>query len=801
MFSVPNRDRLWSIGRATLAALICIAGSVWSFMAFDRAYPAEEWLIGKLLPIWAYTLLFNVTCVVTGAGALRLLLGRRALPQLEWLLLSAAVGLVLFVLGLFALGFTCSLDAPSALLLPAVLLAGFARGALPLARSLRSPRPSEAPRSTWARAAAFLAVAFGTTCLVFVYLGALDVTSMNFDARWYHYPIAQDYARIGCIVPFPGENHRAYPHLTSMVHTWALLVPGLEPLPTHWMLSLHLEYSIVVWRVVGVAALASRLLDWRRIPGLWSVFFLFPSIFVYDQNIGGSADHFLGFFAAPVVLALARFLRGLQWRFGALLGVLMAGHLLTKYQALYLLCAATLAVMIRFGYLLYRHAQRRKEPVAPRRKRSRRLIYGTAVAMGVAIALTTPHWVKNWAFYNNPLYPYGRSVFQHSDPAPQPGYYREAKRVGPFSPRFSGIERQTWALQGVFTYAFTTRNRDFTDHRPYMGALFSMLLPCAVFVRRRRRLVLTLGVGVTAFLVWMNTGPNDRYLLSFYDVLIASSAALLVKVWELGWIARVALVPLVLLQLVWGGDAMLAYGGKRLRNTIRLIEEGYRGKSLDERLQDHTLQQRITSELPRDAVILGRNYKDLLGFDRMIVSDVRESQFYISYSHVRDANELWRNLNERGITHLLYPHGARTPVRLNGIVLFAELFHHSALNVKRYGGVVVGEMPDRPPPPTVPYFVLTRGLRSYPDGLYRVEQLDVDDRSPRRFTPAPQPVRRFSEEEAADLIAEAHAVTIGTDANVTPEMRRGLEQSFREVERFKQFSVYLRKAAPSGSRG
>jgi hypothetical protein len=177
----------------------------------------------------------------------------------------------------------------------------------------------------------------------------------------------------------------------------------------------------------------------------------------------------------------------------------------------------------------------------------------------------------------------------------------------------------------------------------------------------------------------------------------------------------------------------------------------------------------------------------------MIVSDVRESQFYISYSNLRDANELWHALDERNITHLLYPNGSRTPVRLNGVVLFAELFHHSAENVKRYGGVVVGEMPAQPPPPNAPYFVLTVGMRSYPDGLYRVEQLDVDDRSPRRFTPAPRPVKRYDDEDSAELVAEAHAVTVGTGESLEPEARRELERGFREVERFKQFVIYLRK--------
>ena len=42
----------------------------------------------------------------------------------------------------------------------------------------------------------------------------------------------------------------------------------------------------------------------------------------------------------------------------------------------------------------------------------------------------------------------------------------------------------------------------------------------------------------------------------------------MVKVWELGWPARVGLVAARALQLLWGGDAMLVYGKKQLNAGI-----------------------------------------------------------------------------------------------------------------------------------------------------------------------------------------------------------------------------------------
>jgi hypothetical protein len=787
-----SRERLLNWVRNVGVALACVAGVVFSLQQLDEHYAVREWLVWQLLPVWGYTLLFNAACVAGGAAALSVLLGKRRLPPLEWLLYSMMSGLVLFVVALNVAGYLCAFDHWLALLLPLTFLAATFR-AMPSIRAGLAGFRDDSPRSLAGRIVSFLAAGFGAACLVFMYVEALDVSNVNFDATWYHFPIAQDYARIGCIVPFPGEHHRAFPHLTSMVHTWALLVPGLEPRALSTMLSLHLEYSIVVWRIVGVAAAASYLLDGRRVRGLWAVFFLFPSIFVYDQNIGGSADHFLGFFAAPILLSAARFLRAFQWRWGVLLGTAMAGHVLTKYQAVYLLVALTVVCLVRFGYLLVRHALRRNAPRAQKQRRLKRLLIGPALAITAALAVSSPHWAKNIAFYNNPVYPYGRSVFTHSDPAPKPGYYRETPRKSDFPPKYSGLRRQLWALENLYTYSFTTRNRGFTDRRPYMGALFSLLLPCVLFVRRPRRIWLSVAIGAVAMMVWINTAPNDRYLLSFYDIFIAAAAALTVRVWELGWLARAALVPLVGLQLFWGGDAMIFYGSKRLRQATSLIEQGYAGKKIDSRLTANHAQLRITAATPPNAVILARNYKTLLGLDRMVLSDIRDMQFYISYSGVRDEHELWRLLHERGVTHLLYPEGRRPPVRLNNTVLFAELFEHHARNVKSIGGVNLGEMPPQAPPPSAPYLVLVKGLRSYPDGVYRVEQLDVDDRNPKGFSPPPKPERRFADRE--DVLEGVRAVALGPGGRLGSEAQSRLNSEFTQVERFKNYTLYLQGAS------
>jgi hypothetical protein len=261
--------------------------------AVDPHYPIRAWLVWRLAPIWGYALLWNVGCVAFGAFLLKRLLGERELPAVERLLQSMMLGLTGLVLLWYLAGFVGLFQPWLALLLPLAGLAIGQRDGRELFVELvrwRSRLPAPAP---FERVLGSVAAILGSACLVFLYLGALDVSAINFDATWYHFPIAQDYARVGSIIPFPGENHRAFPHLTSMLHTWALLVPGLELLPQHWMLSLHLEFTIVLWRIVGALAVARWLLGGRDVRGLWAGFFLFPSIFIYDQSIGGSPDQFI----------------------------------------------------------------------------------------------------------------------------------------------------------------------------------------------------------------------------------------------------------------------------------------------------------------------------------------------------------------------------------------------------------------------------------------------------------------------------------------------------------------------------
>lgn len=772
------------------ATLVCGYGIYVFGTAVDPHYPIATWLVWRLLPIWGYAILFNLSCVAFGAFLLRHLLGERELPALERLLQSMMLGLTAFVLALYAVGFVGLFKPWVAVALPLLFIMIAERDGRRLLRELWQWRANVPQPKPLERVLGSLAIIFGCAALVFLYLEALDVSAINFDATWYHFPIAQDYARVGRIIAFPGENHRAYPHLTSLLHTWALLVPGLPILLEHWMLSLHLEFTIVVWRIVAASTLARWLLGGRDVRGLWAAFFLFPSVFVYDQAIGGSADHFLGFFAVPALLAAARAFKRFDVRFCLLLGVALGGHMLVKYQAVYLFAAMVVATLVSLAVLAGRRALADRGITLEGDLPSYRALLRGAAAIALGAALVSaPHFAKNAVFYHNPVYPFAQHLFKSTFPKHTPGYYAETPTKGPFRPEGTGLKRQLWALRKVWNYSLTTSNRNLTRHRPYMGALFSLLLPCGLLVRRRRRLFFTVGIATVAIMVWANTAANDRYMLAFYDLCIGSVLALMVKVWELGWAARVGLSPLVLLQLFWGGDAMLFYGRKQLEAGIALVVDGYSQQS-DARLNAKGTQQQITLATPKNAVILARNYKGLLGLNRLVLSDIRSSQDYINYSNLRDARDFYDVLKARGVTHLLYPRGERRPGHWNNTLLFAEIFRRGPA-AKRFGRLQLTELPAAAPPHSAPYLVLVSAQREYPDGIYKLEQLDVDYRDPAMYTPSPVPFKRANDGDPTELVKSLQAVVL-CRGRLPRGWSKELLAGFSSIESFDGCEYYLR---------
>ncbi len=812
------------------------------------------WLFLPLVLMSLLAFSFYACLTVGGYALLRRIVPVSELPTAETLLHSMTIGLGLFALTFYLLGALGGLGSAYAVVFPVGMFALGARDLPELwtrfQKRLAEARPS-GRLGSWILSR--LALGWGAGLLLLLYATSLTPKSFNFDAIWYHIPVAQDYARLGRIVPFYGDNHRAYPQLTSLIHTWALLVPGIKILALRWILMLQLELLSVVWRIVGAVAVARWCLGGRRIPGLWVVFFLFPSVFIYDQNIAGSADHVLGMTAAPLFLAVARMILRMDVRFAILGGVAAGCHILTKYQAIYLVVATFCVVGGRAVWLLLMTWRHRKGSGPSGVKAALR---GPLVLAGVALLVSSPHFIKNIVFYDNPLYPFASSVFpssfeerqnsnheqkQKKHHATGPGIHQsvdtgvlghaglsalvdarhvsgearaKAKNSRPsskkrnpdgklydfqfrsrsysFEPQGdSWVEKWVWAHRTMVDWPFSTGNRHLTQGRPYMGALFVLLLPFLLLLRKKKRLLFAVGFSYFAFLTWALTNANDRYLLSFLTIPIGITAALLVRLWRLGSISRVALILLVGIQVLISTETPFVYADKRLKDTATLFKRAQGKGSLERALSYHGSGQRLTRAFPPDARVLTRYFKAHLGFDRSTFNTHRAIQRAIDFSRLKNPRDLWQICTDLGITHLLYPEGKRRPVAAQNVLLVDALAAISE-DRKKVAGNVIARLTKEPPSNTKPFLVLVRGVREYRDGLYEVSDLSADERKKRPSKR--RPLAKYSSKNLDSLLERADGVFMSGKKVSEKKLKR----DFKRVERFGRVTVWLRKKPRHG---
>jgi hypothetical protein len=779
------RHRLFS---AAVVLLVCLAGAHYYLDVVSKIYPVDTWLFWVLIKLWAWLVVFSVACVCGGHWLLERVL-RLQLAPLEALVQSMTVGVVGFVMCMYAGGALRLYGPVFAVALPAAFIVLGARSALQLARRLgaewREPLPSNP--FVW------LLSGLGACCVGMIYLGALTPDSLNYDSTWSHLVIAQDYAREGRIIKFHGNYNMGVPHLASLVHTWDFTVPGLERPAVRWMMALHTEFALFCWTLVGVAAGARRLLGESKLRGAWVGFFLFPIIFVYDNNLGGAADHVAAFFVVPLLLAACELWDSFSPRAAALLAISAAGAMLTKYQALYLFVPLALLLAGRWSALawrVHRRALRAKDPQLSWRE----LIAAPLVLVGVGALLVSPHFLKNAIFYHNPLYPFAQDVFSSVPSAPNAGpLIRYNFTDDNWRPKGTALEKFGHALQLFFTFSFKP-HYSFTRDVPAFGSLYTLLLPLLLVLRSAKRIWLGAALSAGALLIWAYTYNVDRNLQIFMPIMVCVTVALIVRIWQLGWLARAGLVPLVLLQVVWGGDALFYSGAERMQSAFSLIRSGY-DRTAARRFDNYRSQfLAITDALPRHARVLLHTSHVTLGIDREVVMDWDAYQGFISYDGLSTVRELYDYLKARGITHLLLEPRARVAPTKQEEVLFNDLLSKYAEPMGSFGSFKLYRFPTQAPPATPPYRVVTVGLSGYADGSYAIKKLNTHEYLPgyvQRFAAPDEPLPSAPESRAA-LLGRADAVLVSTRSRLDAESEALLKQRFSPVIRYEgSFALYV----------
>jgi hypothetical protein len=781
-------------------ALLALLATLFYGGFLHGIYPLRLWLLWQLAMLWGWVALFSLACASFGQLVLVRLCKLTDLPALEAAVLGMAVGVVAFTLAMYV-GGACAWYGPTfAVLLPLAMLAAGAKHGWRVLRALWSELAEPRPGGLLAIALG----AAGVACVGLIYLGAMTPYALNYDSTWSHLVIAQEYARAGRIVPFLGDYNKNVPHLASMLFTWGWLVPGLEHRALRWMMALHLEVGLFLWTLAAIAACVRALVGDPKLRGAWLGLFLFPIIFVYDDNLGGSSDHVCGFFSVPIALATLRLCTRFSLGAAALVAIVCAGDLLTKLQAAYLLIPTALLIAGYWLKHLTEHALLRlAKGQAPERGPAqvplRTLLWAPWVIAGLGLLLFSPHCIRQLVFHKNPLYPFLQDVFTSSTPTVGNASAMIGRQlIDPkFTPTGAPTDRLWHACKLFFTFSFKP-HYSFTKDVPSFGSLFTLLLPAIVFVPDRRRLLLVTALGSGALLAWGVLYNVDRNLQTFMPVLVCATTAILVKAWRLGPLARVGLVPLVALQIAWGGDAFFYTSHGRINDAMNLIRSGF---------EDHAKTRfdgyrsefvAIGKAVPKNARILLHKSHVTLGIEREIVLDWAGFQGLIDYRGLHTPRELYDYYRSLHITHLLVEGDMPRADSKAEEVLWQAFITRHAVSAGQFGGHRLFRMPALPPPVEPSYRVAIVGVEPDVDGIYPIERLASLDclPHPRRSHKA---LETWSD-EATRLagLGRVDAVFMSWALVKQPKFKSILRKDFVHVfDAPDEWRLYLRKPQPA----
>jgi hypothetical protein len=760
--------------------LLGLAGTVALAQFLDKSYPIRSWLALPLLAIYGWEIFLTLACA--GLGRLVLLRALRLsdLQGLQLWALALPVGLVGFVLAMFAAGYIGLFGPWLAVILPASMSACW----------LFTDR-ERLRRLHWSltlRPASLVATVFGVLCLGVMYLELLSPDALNYDSTWFHLTVSQDYAREGRIVPFIANWTKNVPHFASIVQTWSFIVPGPWPIdhPVRWMLTLHTEFTIFLWTLVGIAAAVSWLCE-RQVPAGWVAFFLFPGIFVYDLNLGGASDHFVALFAAPLVLATARVVRRFEAGSSALLGILAAGATMTKLQAIYTL--VPIAALLAARWLQLAFARLRARPEALEWST---LLRGPLVALACFVVVACPQYLENFVWFHNPFYPFMQRVFTRSTPA----FPDAAQLVDTLyadwrwqAPRELS-KRVSEAAELTLSYSLEP-HYSFFGNRPYFGSLFTFLSPLLLFLPHARRLWMAFLVGLAALFLWGFTYRVDRNLQTFLPILAAVSGAIIARGWQLGLAARTGIVALVGLHTIWSADLMFT-GNDRLQAGVALIKSGLDGNA-SQRFDGYRRGYRdVGNVLPADGLVVLHNSHLSLGINRRILLDWIGFQGLIDYRSMKSPRDAYDRFAALGITHFLVIPNARSSETMQGEVIFDLFTGLYAQHKTDAGGFAVYTMPSSPPPAQEPTRVLAMGLPGYADGVYRIESLGTIETMPPAFMKYAPPEIPATKADAERVLPRVDAALVAPSKPLDGKALDILRNEFRVVATYGAFTVYAR---------
>lgn len=764
-----------------LAVLIGIL--VWQLQPH---YPLKHWLFWRYLGSWSASALFTLGAVSSGIAILaKVCPGSLRLD--ERIVIAFALGLVVTFTALFFGGllhlfggiffFVCPLALTAAGALPSYRLA---RRAF---RHIRHARRTAAPTPRWAP----WILALGVLGLFVVYLPILTPENASFDSRWQHLGIAEHYASAHGIERFPeGWFVGTSPHLSAVLYAWCFQMPG-SMLFDHVELCAHLEMVCFLFALGGIPALVRRLVPRARARLTWVLLFAFPGIFVYDSSLSIGADHVAAIFAIPIFLLFLRAWHALEPRWMALLGVVIAGELMTKYTAALLLVGyPLLALGVRTLWLAI--GSLRKRAPAPRI-----WLVGVGVFSAAILLTTATHWLKNWVWYGDPVYPLFHNVF-----TPRPWTPDAAERF-----QIGFIEKEMWKpqpnLKGVLeslkvlvTFSFVPNDwPQFHGKMPIFGSLFTLSLAVLPFLSKTRRIWSVVAATHVGLLAWYWTHHQDRYLQAAVPWMTAVTAAALIGVFRAGLVPKILAGLLVALQAAWGLSLPVieahAIVQSPYRTTMSLLLAGYK-KEYEKRLKPYGGFYEIGTALGKNDKVLMHDQRQRVGIRARGVSDLPNNQGGISYGFLATPGEVYDLLHGFGVTHVAWGSSKWTGNdSLASELVFQQFAERNTLDRRAVGGVTLGRMPvARPNQPGIGFVAVFGCNKPFRSGLYPLAALRGRwfDRHP-----APDPITPASPSPAPEREILSRAGAVVTE----PRCPRTLDLAgFQRATQSKQYDLWLR---------
>ncbi len=754
--------RLPKIGLRALGVLVLLlAAAVVLGKAVEPHYPFEHWLFFRYAGYWTCSL----ACLAGAAGVGHLTverLFRLKLPFHEAVVCALSVGLFEFELGMLVVGALHGFRTPTFVLLPLSFLAGGAEGLRVLgsraARLFRSARP---PQSLLGLAS----VGFGLLVLAAIYFAMLSPENIQFDSRWKHMSLAEDWVASGGLRrKEEGWLFAARPHMTSLLYAWAFLLPGAAKLFDKMLLCAHLELVVfLVTTLVGIPALVRRLVPKADARVVWAARFLFPGLLLYDSSLSAGTDHIGALFMVPAALLLLRAFRSLDPRPTLLLALVLAAGALVKETIAIMLLPVPLATIAVRAVWLFVQGKRGKVDAAVQRQAWR----SPLLAAAVLVAALSPLWLENLLWYGDPLYPTLNRWF-----SPEPWSENAAYRFA-----WGYQDAQMWAperdvnglletLRALVTFSFDPHDwKRFHHDVPVFGSLFTLLLPTLVLCRGVKRTAWLVGWIHVALFAWFSVHHQDRYLQGVMPLMASATAAMLILVWrQHGPVVRSALGGLVALQLVWGGDVYFfqthAMARSPLKKSIDLLSAGFE-KRYGPRFAVQTSYQNIGKAVPPNGRVLLHETNINLGTGRTTVLDNPGWQYAIEYGAQKSPVEVHALLAGLGVTHL---HARADKTKgtdsLAGDIRFYDYLRRYAENPQQLASGILGELGDVPEGPFDDTVAVLSCGQDYAPGLYQVTDLSTPPFGP-RLKELPKPRERATlPGDASRLIAQAEFVVI-----------------------------------------